>query len=276
MFFEKTVDGEAWSVVYDAAIREDGSLLFPKKLSQEFLNRQRKAQGSYIFSHQYLNQIIPSEDQDFKRDWLKYYDEGPRIKNTFAFIDPAISLEDHACYTALVVVDVDANNDWYVKVARRLRITATETISLIFKMHELYKCNVIGVESVAYQMALMHFLDQEMKRRQTFVPVHPIHPGTDRSKPTRIRALVPRFEWGRIFLKKGLYELEDEYLKFPRGTYVDILDALSSIEEIAYPAEKQKESTRAPAPNSPHYEKWYIGNLLAKKTREASGLEESS
>ncbi len=275
MFFEKTVDGEKWAIVYDSAIRDDGSLLFPKKISNDFLTRQRKAQGSYIFSHQYLNQIIPSDEQDFKREWIKYYDFLPQIKHTFAFIDPAISLEDQACFTAIVVVDVDTNNDWYVKVARRLRITATETIGLIFKLHELYKCQVIGVEAVAYQMALMHFLDSEMRRRKTFVPVHAIHPGTDKSKSTRIRALVPRFEWGRVFIKKGLHELEDEYMKFPRGTYVDILDALSSIEEIAYPPEKQKESMREPAPNSPNYEKWYIGNLLAKKARQADGMEET-
>ncbi len=267
MYFEKTVDNEKWVITYDKAIRDDGSLLFPKKLSADYLKRQRKAQGSYIFAHQYLNEIIPSEDQDFKKEWIKYYTELPKIKHTFAFFDPAISLEDTACYTALVVVDVDINNEWYVKVARRLRITATETIALIFKVHELYKCQVIGIESVAYQMALMHFLDAEMKRRKQVIPVHPINPGTDKSKGTRIRSLVPRFEWGRIYLKQGLHELEDEYLKFPRGTFVDIMDALSSIEEIAYPPEKPKERISEPAPNSPDYEKWYIAKLLREKAR---------
>ena len=210
----------------------------------------------------------------FKKEWIKYYTELPKIKHTFAFFDPAISLEDHACYTALVVVDVDLNNDWFVKVARRLRITATETIALMFKVQEIYKCNIIGVETVAYQMALMHFLDAEMRRRKIVLPVHAVNPGTDKSKNTRIRALVPRFEWGHIYLKSGLYDLEDEYLKFPRGTFVDIMDALSSIEEIAYPPEKPKERISEPSPNSPHYEKWYIGKLLREKARASEGMEE--
>lgn len=265
MFFEKTVDGEKWVTVYDSAIRDDGSLLFPKKLSKEYLARQRKAQGSYIFSYQYLNQIIPADDQDFKKEWLVYYDSLPKIKHTFAFVDPAISLEDIADYTAFVVVDVDVNNDWYLKVAKRVRITATQTIKLIFDLQSIFKCQRIGVEAVAYQMALMHFLDAEMRKRKITIPVQAIKRGPDKSKQTRIRGLVPRFEWGRIKVKSGLYDFEDEFLKFPRGSYVDIMDALASIEEISYPPERPKELDIEPAPNSPDYEKWYIRKRLTEK-----------
>jgi phage terminase large subunit-like protein len=267
MYFEKEVDGELWACCYDKAIREDGSYMFPKKLTPEFLARQRKAQGSYIFSFQYLNEIIPADDQDFKKEWLRYYQELPKIKHTFAFVDPAISLENHADYTAIVVVDVDVNNDWYLKVARRARITATQTVKLIFDLQKLFKCNVIGIEAVAYQMALMHFIADEMKLRKTVIPVHAIKRGPDKSKAMRIRSLVPRFEWGHIYVKAGLHEFEDEFAKFPRGTYVDILDALASIEEIAYPPDKERVNAREPARNSPEYEKWYIRNLLKTKAQ---------
>lgn len=274
MFFEKLVDGELWSVAYEKAIRDDGSLLFPKKLSKEYLTRQRKAQGSYIFAHQYQNEIIPSEDQDFKKEWLKYYDQLPRIKNTFAFVDPAISLEDNACFTAFVIVDVDVDNNWYLKVAKRVRVTATQTIKLLFDIHQIFKPTMIGVEIVAYQMSLMHFLNAEMRKRKLTIPVHGLKRGTDKSKPQRIRGLVPRFEWGRILVKQGLHDFEDEYMKFPRGTFVDILDALSSIEEIAYPPEREKFNDKQPAPNHPDYESWYIRNKLSQKAREAQGMEE--
>lgn len=270
MYFEKTVDGEQWACCYDSALRDDGSLLFPKRLSREFLSRQRKIQGSYIFSNQYLNQIIPADDMDFKKGWLTYYKALPKIKHTFAFIDPAISLDVAACYTAFVVVDVDVNNEWYLKAARRVRITATETVSLIFKLHELYKCTQIGVEAVAYQMALMHFVDAEMRRRKITVPVTFVNRGPDKSKNMRIRSLVPRFEWQRITIKQGLTDFEDEYLKFPRGTYVDILDALSSIEDIAYPPENPKVLDIAPPPNSPEYEPWWIRQQAKRVTESQS------
>ena len=127
---------------------------------------------------------------------------------------------------------------------------------------------MIGVEAVAYQMSLMHFLDAEMRKRKVICPVAPIMRGPDKSKGMRIRSLVPRFEWQRILIKPGLTEFEDEYLKFPRGTFVDILDALSSIEEIAHPPEPPKKDEKAPPPNHPDYEKWFIRNQMQKRQEE--------
>lgn len=269
MYFERHVDGEKFAVVYDKALRDDGTLLFPEKLSEQFLQAQRRIQGSYIYAHQYQNEIIPAEDQDFKKEWLKYYSELPKYKNTFAFIDPAISLEDHACFTAVVVIDVDPQGMWYLKLAKRLRITATQTIDLIFKLQDAYNCSLIGIEIVAYQEALMHFLSQEMRKRKRIVPVKGIRRGPDQSKSLRIRSLVPRFEYQTVLVKPGLAEFEDEYLKFPRGTYVDILDALSSLEEIVYLPEGERKSERVPGPNSPEYESYVIRRLYAKAAREA-------
>ncbi len=272
MFFEKVVDNEKWACAYDKAIRSDGSLLFPNKLSREYLDRQRKIQGSYIFAHQYQNEIIPGDDQDFKKSWLVKYTELPKIKHTFAMVDPAISLDQAACYTAFCVVDVDVNNTWYLKAARRVRITATQTVKLLFDLHSIYKCNMIGIETVAYQMALIHFIQDEMRKRKITLPIHGINRGPDKSKMMRIRSLVPRFEWQGILIKDGLTDFEDEYSKFPRGSYVDILDALSSIEEFAYPPEPEKKFLKKPAPNSPDYEAYYINSLKNKQ----EGMDESN
>jgi predicted phage terminase large subunit-like protein len=258
---------EDWSIVYDKAIRDDGSLFFPSRLTPEFLNEQRRVMGSYIFYNQYLNEIIPAGEQDFKPDWLKYYDTLPKIYNTFAFVDPAISLSEKADYTALTVVHVSEDNDWYVSVAKRSRLTATQLIDLLFKVHEMFKPQVIGVEVVAYQMAIMHFLDQEMRRRNKVISVHGLKRGPDKTKEMRIRGLIPRFEWGRIFLKTGMTDFEDEYSKFPKSPHDDILDSLSSIEDIAYPPAKLKEIKRDPHPSSPAYESQFIQRLIREKAR---------
>jgi predicted phage terminase large subunit-like protein len=253
-------------VVYEKAIREDGSLLFPKRLSKKFLDEQRRALGPYIFANQYMNEIIPAEDQDFKASWIKYYDTLPDLYYTFAFLDPAISTQDTADFTALVVVHVDVDGNWYISQAKRYRINATDTIQLLFDVAAQYQPMCIGVEIVAYQKAIMHFLDKEMRHRGAIVPVKGIQRGADKTKEKRILSLVPRFEWGRIYLNKGLTDLEDEYSKFPRSSYDDILDALSSIEEICFSPERKKEDDREPAPNSPRYEQWYIRNQNRSQT----------
>jgi hypothetical protein len=133
---------------------------------------------------------------------------------------------------------------------------------------------MIGVETVAYQKALMHFIQDEMRKRKIALPIHAVNRGPDVSKNMRIRSLVPRFEWQRILLRPGLLDLEDELFKFPRGSYDDILDALASIEEIAHPPEAPKESTRVLPPNHKDYEKHYIKALLEQKERERRDSED--
>lgn len=278
MFFETEVNQVKWCVAYDKAIRDDGSYLFEKRLSPAFLADQRKFLGSYIFAHQYQNEIIPSEDQDFKKEWLLYYDSLPKNLTTVVVIDPAISLDQDACYTSLVALSCDEANHRYLRVAKRMRITATQTVDLIFKVYEALKPQLIGVETVAYQMALMHFLMAETKKRNLerakdkkpsiALPLHGIKRAPDKSKMTRIRSLVPWFEWQDTSVKQGLSDFEDEYLKFPRGSYVDILDALADAQELIYPPQKPKEWTKAPPPNHPDYEKWFIRQQMKKQRDE--------
>ena len=250
-----------WSLVYEKAIRDDGSLFFPERLTHEFLDNQKRVQGSYIFANQYQNEIIPAEDAIFRKEWLRYYSTIPVKKNTFAFIDPAISQEEHADFTALTVIDVDENQNWYLRLAQRFKMNATKIVDMVFKVHTQFKPNIIGIEDVAFQKALLHMMDEEMRRRKQMIPVTGIKPGNQISKEMRIRGLVPRFEWGRMFLAQGLTDFEMELTQFPRGAHDDLLDSLSMMESIVYyPQQERKNENAKPHPSSPEYEKWYINN----------------
>lgn len=263
-------------MVYDKAIRPDGSLLFPERLSEDFLREQRRSLGSYIYANQYMNEIIPDDQKAFKESWIRYYDSVPINHYTFAFVDPAISQQKNADYTAYVVVNVDSSGKWYIEAARRMRITGTETIELLFDIYDQYAPMCIGLELVGYQNALMHFLNEEMNTRQKVIPVKGIRRGTDKTKEARILSLVPRFEWGKVFLSQGLLELEDELSKFPRGRYDDILDALQSIEDIVYYPMKDARGENEPAPNHPEYERHYIRKLNEQLKAEAGEAEEKT
>lgn len=271
----------SWQVVYEEAFREDASLYFPERLGQEFLDNKRKILGSYIFANQYLNRVIPDEEQDFKKSWLKYYHFLPTEKYTFITIDPAISLNDGADYTAFCVVHVDPDRNWYVQMANRLRITATDTVQLIFELYDRFNPTVIGIETIAYQQSLIHFLQNEMARRGVHLPLQEIKAArldkeggkhTTPSKYMRIRRLVPMFEWGKIFLNQGLHDLEMEFSSFPRGSHDDIIDALARIEDVAYYPHSLRRTNREPQPNDPEYEKWYIRQLAEGKKPEKSGF----
>ena len=261
-----------WGIFYEKATRDDGTLFFPERLSQQFLESQRRILGSYIFANQYQNEIIPLEDRVLKPEWIRYYSAIPERVTTFAFIDPAISQADTADFTGVTIVHCDVNGTWFVRLAQRKKLTPTQIVSLVFSLHDEFHCNAIGIEDVAYQKALLYMIQEESLRRNKFPPVKGIHPGTDKTKETRIMGLVPRFEWGRILVNQGQDDFEKEYLEFPRSSHDDILDSLSQIEQIAFYPEREAPDDSEPAPNHPQYESWYR-RKLAREAESNPGLE---
>lgn len=251
-----------WSVCYKKSISSDGTLLFPERLTKEFLDSQRRIMGSYLFANQYQNECISEEDKNFKSHWLRYYTELPKNTHTFVFIDPAIGQKDNNDYTGLVIVDVDSEGLWYLRLAKRFRLNPTQIVNLCFEINNKYKPNCIGVEVVAYQEALLYLLDERMRMFNTVLPVKGIR-RSNVSKETRILGLVPRFEWGKLLIGQGFTDFEDEYNSFPRGSHDDLLDALASIDEIAFYPEKHKEKDieKPNSPSDPNYERWYIQQL---------------
>lgn len=259
-----------WDIVLERAIQKDGTLFFPERLTKDFLLNVRKSMGSYIFANQYQNDVVPDEDKKFRKEWIRYYKNVPERTNNFGFIDPAISRKDGSDWTALVVVSIDPDGHWYVRLAQRGKLSPSEIVSLAFNAVEKWNLQIIGVEDIAYQRALLYMIEDEGKKRGMVLPAKGIGLGDSRHKDTRILGLVPRFEWGRISLPEGLYDLENELNFFPRGSK-DIIDALARIEQIAYAPEREKKTHEAPSQINPAYESWYIRDLIRKSNDPDGG-----
>lgn len=259
------MNSSLWSVVYEKAIRDDGSLLFPERLTRTFLENARRTMGSYLFANQYQNEVIPEDEKRFKANWLRYFHALPTGTYRFAFIDPAIGQKDRHDYTAISVIEVDCEGHWYVRVANRYRLTPTQIVEKVFELHAQFQLQGIGIESVSYQEALLYLVSEEMRKRKIMVPVQGIT-RTKVSKETRILALVPRFEWGGISLSQGMTDFEDEYSTFPRGAHDDVLDSLASLEEIVfYPVKPKEKPIEQPhSPHDPNFERWAVQQLVKK------------
>lgn len=255
-----------WSFVYHKAINDDGSLFFPQRLTQAFLDGAKRSMGSYLFANQYLNEIIPDGQQTFKKAWIRYYAELPARVHTFGFVDPAISEADTADNTGISIVSVDADQNWYVRYARRHRLNPSELIELCFRLCEQFGLLSLGIEDVAFQRAIIHFAHEEMKRRGKRIPITGVKRGTDKTKEMRILGLVPRFEWGTLLLAQGLHDLELELSQFPRGSHDDVLDSLSSMDAIIHYPTKEKTSNAAPSPSDPRYESHFIKQLVRRNS----------
>jgi len=224
---------------------ENDNPTWPEKYSLEAIQAKKeeyRKQGLlHLWYAEYMNQPIAPETQVFKREYFKYYNPKDlkwRENNysVFTTVDLAISEAYTADYTAIVTVAVSPQNHWFVLDIDYGRYDPSKTIEAIFRAVVKYQPLKVGIEKVAYQQALAHFLEKEMVKRNQFFEIVPLK--AQKAKELRIQALQPRFATGTIWFPVNaafLTELESELLMFPRGKHDDLIDALAYMEQIATP-----------------------------------------
>lgn len=228
------IDNEELAKEYEPFVRscynEDGSLFFPEELTEDFLRIQRATQGEYLFSCLYKNDPVPVEHQDFKQEWIQYFNEsdleGKQLEYYFT-IDPAISQRKSACDTVVLVCATDRMNNLYVIDYVRDRLKPNEIIEHTYRFAEEYPPVIVGVEMNAYQEALNYAFQDEANERNWWLPIKPIYSKHD--KETRIRSIQPRFASGKVFIKHTMTDLVRDLMRFPRvaNNKLDLLDCLS-------------------------------------------------
>ena len=208
------------------------------KLKEEYT---RKGQG-YLFYQEFQNDPISGENRKFRLEKIKYYTDAEIEKKqlrTYITIDRAYSTQKTSDFTAFVVVSVDNENNWYVRMADRFRGTEDLLIENIFDLRAYFKPIKIGIEQRAFEYTLKPTLEKEMRVRNDFFVITELK-DAQLSKTYRIEGLVPRFETGTIYLKKDQSDLIDELIRFPAGSYDDLVDALAYQLQIQLPANAPK------------------------------------
>ncbi len=221
-----------------------GIILWPKKFSWEKLAELKRQQGDYVFNSQYMNTVIDEASADFKRVWFKYYtdyDIKGKILTKFIAIDPAISTERSADYSVILTIGVDEWNNWYILDIDRDRYNPKQLIDKIFYYDEKHHPKSIGIETVAFQKVLQFTINDEMRKKNRFLPFTELPLDSSRSKEDRIRGLQPRYQQGAVFHNKNMPNndwLEDELTRFPKGPHDDIIDSLAYQLQVAFPPKK--------------------------------------
>jgi predicted phage terminase large subunit-like protein len=222
-------------------------ILFPQKFSIESLQSLLDSKGPYEFAAQYLNRMTDDESATFRKSWFRYYDPDDlkgRILNTYVMVDPAISQNEDADYTAMVVVSMDEFSKVFVREIVRERLTPIEIIDRLFLLDERWRPRSVGIESVAFQKSLQYYINEECRKRGHYLPMTEIRPESQESKEQRIRGLQPYYARGDVFHPTHVPNIdyfEDELLRFPRGKNDDTIDALAYFPQLAFTPKKKKE-----------------------------------
>ena len=163
-----------------AILDEEGRSAWPSKWPLSAIEKDRhewEVIGKIdIWYRNKMCECISPDSQMFKREYFKYYDDTPSLNglNVYTTVDLAISQKSNADYSAIVTVGVNAENHWFVLDVEYGRYDPSTTIDAIFSAVEKWRPLSVGIEAVAYQAALQHFLTKEMPSRGVFFRITPL------------------------------------------------------------------------------------------------------
>jgi hypothetical protein len=234
--------------------------IFPEQFTFEKLMRLKERFGAYQFSAQYLNNPSAPENADFKVEWLNYFNleydpQGDWVvqhevkdgiirrdlkKHRFSIamtVDPNHSgnAGQGRCRHAIVVVGQSDSGDYYLLDSWAQAASFDNFYQKIFEFAIKWGLHRIGVETIASQIYVAHHIEHLASSKGWSVRIDPLKgevEGPDgtlsRKKEWRIRNIIaPIAEQQRLFIKRTQQDFISEYQTFPKGKYVDQLDAFA-------------------------------------------------
>src|SRR4051794_12311027 len=169
-----------FTTIIFAAKLKDGSMLWPEKFSEKAYVDRRQVYARLgllnSFHLEYDNQTRVQENAMFRLEDVQY--GGPEAGEelyTGIAIDPAISGRKKSAATGIAVVAISNRGriivrDIWLKIGAHPR----EQIDKFFEFHAKYKPQKAGVESIAYQAALLHLMREEMFRKHQYFALEAI------------------------------------------------------------------------------------------------------
>ena len=224
------------------AEEEGKSVYWPEEVHRE----KRRDMGPYSYASQIL--LNPKADalQGFKREWLRYWNSispGQWKKMIrYLLVDPASSKKEEADYTAMFIVGLGGDENYYVLDMVRDRLSLPERTARVFDLHRKWRPFEVRYEKYGLMADIEHIKSRQESENYRF-DLKEV--GGQVRKLDRIGRLIPIFEQGKVYLPKSLHAtnyqkevkdlvaifIEEEYAAFPVSLHKDMLDALSRIAE---------------------------------------------
>lgn len=190
-----------------------------------------------VFYMEFRNIVIATEDASFLPGMFRYFDEQDGLtkvdiaeSETIILVDPCKKKKGDGAKAAVVGISFNSKvNKVFIRDVVNKKITHNELYKEACDMADRLGTNIIGVEVTGIEDYIIfpfhQYITQERKKFYEIVEVK-----ATGDKEDRIRGLAPFYRMGTIYHSltdhvKGV--LETQLLAFPRGKFVDVIDALS-------------------------------------------------
>jgi len=216
----------------------DNPLLDPAEIEAA-----KKSMSSFAFRQEFLAKFEAKDSELFKEEWLKFSEEEPKGGSTYIAIDMAgfeqaggSTKKSRLDETAIAIVTVTDEGDWYVHDIQHGRWDLNETAWKIFRAVQKYKPISVGIERGIAQQAVISPLQDLQRKHNRYFRVELLTHGNKKKVDRVVWALQGRMENKRITFNTGEWNapLMDQLFQFPsKLTHDDLIDALAYIDQMA-------------------------------------------
>ena len=228
--------------------RKPGEPLWRERFDTSALEDIRRSIGSYWFESLYNQKPQNPDGGIFKKEFFRFYRRSgsdfvyedisgetqttpeAEIRN-YITCDLAVRTSADSDYTVMAVFGIDRRRNVFVREIIRTKCSTLRHIELLKELNSVWQPDVIGIESVQYQYALVE------SALSAGLPVKALKPSGD--KISRFIPAAAKAEAGRLFFPSALAnfdEVRSELLAFPNSPHDDVVDCFSYIFEIIPPA----------------------------------------
>lgn len=200
--------------------------LWPERWPLARLAEERTRLGALAFEQEYQGAPADLAEQVFRLEWLRMYDAEPPDPDRLVMliaVDPATGASG-GDFFALWVGGVDPPTGIiYTRALSLHRVPLVDQVRLIVASQQRWHAAKIGIETVAYQVALQHALVDHGRRHGLYLPVVGLRVHT--RKRGRIEGLAPLIANGSFRLPLELpAAVLDQFLQFPHAGHDDAPD----------------------------------------------------
>lgn len=245
-----------WRKLIRSAVFTDGTLYFPSRLTEKYLQNARKGMTEFLFRSQYFNETVESADNLFpeadklivhtefyhdpfsRNSIIRWRGEDIPVLTTLAWDTAGHNPSRSSDFHGITVVGMDPASNWWILEGAGIKDAPNNVVKAVAVMILMYKPHTVSVEVVGQSGVWITLLKNYIMANNIYMPyIVENKPPNTMNKLSRIdTVLQPLKDENRMRISDNCPQLVSQMEEYPQVDHFDIIDSLAQHQNIARPS----------------------------------------